>query len=84
MRVRILGRYWNLRLGVPALANAADCDPPNLRGKQIRIGPDKEHELEHIIHELTHAAFWWLDEDYVREFAADSAKILNDCGYSKS
>ena len=83
MRVRILGRYWNLRLGVPALANAADCDPPDVPAKEIRIGPDQEHELEAVIHEVMHAADWHKDEAWVGSVAADLAAILKRIGYRK-
>lgn len=83
MRVKILGKHWNLRLGVPGLANGADIDPPDAPNKQIRIGPDQSAEMEFIIHEAIHGAGWHISEEFVAQFAEDVATILKRCGYRK-
>ena len=36
MRVKLLGRVWNLRFA-PNLANRGDCDPPDVPKKEIRV-----------------------------------------------
>lgn len=83
MRVRILGKYWRLRLNVAGLSNGADIDDPTERNKEIRIGTDSENEMEFIIHEALHGAGWHIEEGFVAQFATDLALILKRCGYSK-
>ena len=80
--VSILGRRYRFRL-VPNLAARGDCDPPDKRGKQIRVwsGTKDQERLEVLIHELLHAANWSLAEEHVAQFAADTAAILWRLGY---
>lgn len=85
MRVLILGRFWELRF-VKNLANRGDCDPPQTKGKMIRIKSslNGEEELEVILHELIHAAEWKLRaEEHVEEEARDFARILWRLGYRR-
>lgn len=83
MYVTILGKRWRLvfQPRVPALGgdgNDGICCPPTERGKRIVISSSLrgEHLLEILLHELLHAAFWWLDEEYVVQVSRDFAKIL--------
>ena len=82
MRVRILGKLWNLRFA-PNLANRGDCDPPTARGKEIRVSSSLrgEERLEVLLHELVHAAGWHIDEEFVGRFAHDTARALWRLGY---
>lgn len=82
MRVKILGKVWNLRFA-PNMANRGDCDPPTTRGKEIRILSSLrgEERLEVVIHELVHAAGWHIDEGFVAGFARDAARALWRLGY---
>ena len=36
MRIKLLGRIWNLRFA-PNLAHRGDCDPPDRPNKEIRV-----------------------------------------------
>jgi hypothetical protein len=78
VRVRILGKYWNLRR-VPNLgSNKGICQHPDSAAKEIHIqsGLRGEQLLETVIHEVLHAANWHLDEEFVTDFARDVTKIL--------
>ena len=82
MRVRILGRFWELRFA-SGLSNRGDCDPPDKRGKEIRVSADLQGEerLEILLHELVHAAGWHIDESFAEQFARDVARILWRLGH---
>ena len=82
MRVKILGKVWNLRFA-PNMANRGDCEPPTSPGKEIRISSSLggEDRLEVLIHELVHAAGWHIDETFVERFARDAARALWRLGY---
>lgn len=82
MRVRVLGKVWQLRFA-PNMANRGDCEPPDKRGKEIRISSSLhgEQRLEVLIHELLHAAGWHIDESFVEQFARDAARTLWRVGY---
>jgi hypothetical protein len=82
VRVKILGKHWNLRFA-PNLANQGDCDPPTARGKEIRVASRLrgEERLEVLLHELVHAGIWNLDEQFVDQFAHDAARVLWRLGY---
>jgi hypothetical protein len=84
MRVKILGKFWDLRFA-SNLANRGDCDDPRVRGKAIRIaaGLGDEELAEVAIHECLHAAGWHIDEEFVEQFAADVARVLHRLGYRK-
>jgi hypothetical protein len=82
MRIKILGKLWNLRFA-PNLANRGDCDPPTARAKEIRIASSLhgEERLEVLLHEFCHAAGWHIDEGFVERFASDAARVLWRLGY---
>ncbi len=82
MRVKLLGRVWNLRFA-PNLANRGDCDPPDVSKKEIRVLSTLtgEERLEVLVHEMVHAAGWHLDEAFVERFARDAARALWRLGY---
>lgn len=84
MKLKMRGKVWTLeRKRLKELDG--QCDPPNLPNKRIFIhaGLRGEKELDAIIHELTHAAHWDLDEPAVDEFSTDLARILWRMGYRK-
>jgi hypothetical protein len=66
-------------------ADDGTCDPPTQRGKRITIDPrvrrDSRKYMETVLHELLHAAVWSLDEEYVRTYAHDAARILHRLGF---
>jgi hypothetical protein len=82
MRVTVLGKVWQLRFA-PNMANRGDCEPPDKRGKEIRISSSLrgEQRLEVLVHELLHAAGWHIDESFVEQFARDAARTLWRVGY---
>lgn len=56
------------------------CSPPDQPNKTIRIhksirSPKKMTEV--LVHEMTHAHFWDLDENAVQGFAEDVANVLD-------
>lgn len=86
MIVRILGKAWRLVFvrGLIAQKRArGECDPPEKRGKQIRVDESLhgEERLEVIIHEMLHAGLWLLDEDVVARLAVCIARELTRLGY---
>ena len=84
MRVRIGGKYWNLRF--TRLKNhKGDCDAPILRKKEIRItkGLDPKEELEVVIHELLHSADWYKDEEWIERTGCEISHILWRLGWRK-
>lgn len=85
MRVKICKRYYDLAFS--EIEDFGQCDAPHEAAKRIRIRhehPDDREELDTTIHECVHAAQWWLDEDYVSEFAHDLAAILWRLGWRKT
>lgn len=85
MRVRIAGQYYDLDFA--DIDDLGLCDHPKALGKRIRIrhkhGSDLD-ELDTTIHECLHASAWWLDEEYVSQFAEDIARILWRLGWRKT
>lgn len=78
--ITIMGKRWGFRF-VRRCHNPAyegECDPPYVKGKEIRIrrGMTLQEEVETVIHEVMHAADWYKDEDWVRPASHDLAKIL--------
>lgn len=61
----------------------ASCDPPDRTRRTICIcdGLTPERELDVLIHEMLHAAYWDLDEAAIAETATDIAKALIALGY---
>jgi len=62
-----------------------DCDPPETKGKKIRIAKDlsPQEELEVVIHESLHAADWYKDEEWVEVVAKDISNLLWRIGWRK-
>lgn len=86
MFVTLMGRRYRLqfcRLGRQQARGT--CDPPSIRGKQIRIDERlaDEEQLEVILHELLHACDWRADEDHITEQAEDMARVLWRLGYRR-
>jgi len=89
--VTIRRKRWLLRfvsnLGRDAAGHRlwGDCDPPNKRGKTIRIlrGLNPHDELDTLIHEALHAGSWDLSEDSVNELARDIARLLWRVGWRR-
>jgi hypothetical protein len=81
MRIRILGKVWNVRFA-PAAELGRDfgtCDPPSVRRKEITVRDDlRGRELvDTIIHESLHAGGWHqLDEAFVDRLATDVSRLL--------
>lgn len=83
MRLRILGKCWQLRFA-PNMSNRGDCDPPTKPSKEIRIASNLHGEelTEVLLHEILHAANWHLDEEFVAQFAHDAARALTRLGFT--
>jgi len=84
MQITILGKRFQLRF-VERLDKArGECDDPCQPKKEIRIRErlKGEQKLEVLIHEMTHAAGWHIDEKFVEQFAKDLARNLTKLGYT--
>jgi hypothetical protein len=84
VQVTIRGKRWRLKREKIRGAYGT-CDGPNEKGKSITIDPNisGQTELDTIIHECLHAAFWDMDEEAVSEVGTDMARILTRLGYKK-
>lgn len=84
MKIRIRDKQWTVRR--TALKNVRGlCDHPEEPGRTIRVArhlKDAE-ELEVLLHEMLHAAFWDLDESVVESVADDLGAALWKYGYRK-
>lgn len=60
------------------IAHNGECDPPDETGKEIRIDQAARGKqlLDNLIHEMIHAAFWHIDEEYVTKLATDMAREI--------
>lgn len=81
--VKIRGKRYRLRFADLPPELDGDCDNPATKGKAIRINRKLRglEQLDTIIHELLHAAFWDLDEQAILEAGTDVAKALWRLGY---
>ena len=84
MRIYIRKKRWEL-VFEKLTGCRGDCDSPESRGKRIRISRSLkgEEQLEVLIHEFLHAAYWDMDEEAVESAAADIARALWKLGYRK-
>lgn len=85
MKVKILGKCWNLiRCQLPGDRDG-DCNSPSDIQKSIRVRSSLtgKREMEVLLHELLHAADWHKDETWVATVASDVAHILWRLGYRK-
>lgn len=88
MILTILGKRWDLRfvnrVGVRG-KGGGDCDPPDVPNKKIRIarGQTEKGELEAVIHECLHAAYWHHEEEHVEQLGVDLANALWRLGWRK-
>ena len=78
--------YRRAKVVVGGVEVDASCDPPDRTRRAICIseGLTPERELDVLIHEMLHAAYWDLDETAIAETATDVAKALLSLGYSKT
>jgi len=88
-QIKILGRAWHLRFvsggEFQMEKQLGECDHPSARNKSIRIANDIDGELlmDTVIHEMTHAAFPMIGEDWVEQFATDVARVVTSLGYAR-
>jgi hypothetical protein len=70
---------------VDGVESDASCDPPDRTRRTIRIreGLSPERELDVLIHEMLHAAYWDLCEEAIEATATDIAHALFELGYRK-
>lgn len=85
MRVRILGKVWRLEF-CDRLSDRGRCDSPTTKAKAIRVwsGLKGQEELEVLLHEMLHAAFWQVDEEFIDGSARDISAALYRLGYRKT
>lgn len=89
MRVKIVGKYWNLifikRNGNRSFYGICEVTSSVPKSKVIKIekGHTDEKTLELIVHECLHAACWDLSEELVTGYAHDVAKVLTKLGYHR-
>jgi hypothetical protein len=82
VRVNIMGKVWDLIFISPKNLpkdRYADCDPPEVKGKVIRVSDKLTGEIliDTIIHECFHAGSkMQLDEDFIDRFASDIARVI--------
>jgi hypothetical protein len=92
MRINIMGRRWQLK----HVSNLTGPQPQPVNStivlgkcyhdtKEIAIlsGMDEMDEMDTYIHEVTHAACPFLEENFVKQFSNDLTKVLWDLGYRK-
>lgn len=85
MKITLRGkRYTFKRCRMPSDA-LGQCDPPDERGKQIRVCHTLrgEKELDVVIHELLHGCMWNLGETAINDSATDIASVLWRMGYRR-
>lgn len=84
MKIKILGREWELKY-CDNLSTRGLCDSPTTINKKIRIwkGLKDREELEVLLHEMLHAAFWQIDEEFIDEASKDISIVLDKLGYKK-
>ncbi len=77
MRVKILGKYWNLKFS-PNLSTKGHCDAPTIPRKRMLISSTLRGKalLAALLHETHHAADWNKDEEWVQEVSDDQAEII--------
>ena len=87
MHVSILGRRFEFKF-VPFLGKNVHgkCEDPKCANPIIRIkqGLSEEETLDAILHEIGHASDWHKTEEWINDFATDTAKILIRLGYRKT
>ena len=89
MRISVFGKPWSLlfvayvsgtraKRGRYAGGDHGSCSRPDKAPREIKIRGDLAGRrlLDVLIHELTHAANWHIDEDHVNRFASDVARTL--------
>lgn len=84
MKIKILGKIWNLEFRkLNKRRERGKCDSPLSRNKEIVIDErlEGEEKLEVLIHEMLHAAFWNIDEEYIDKSAKDISHVLWRLGY---
>lgn len=83
MIVSVLWQKLNLRF-TRLRTCRGKCDPPDAKDRTIRVDSRLEGQelMEVLLHEITHAASWPIDEDFIAQFARDAARILTDCGFT--
>lgn len=84
MFLTIRGKRWRF-LRRRMRKDFGRCEHPLERDKAILIAPGLKHELELevIVHELLHAAFWDMSEQAILEAGQDVARALWRIGYRK-
>jgi hypothetical protein len=83
--ITIRGRRWRLRYQRLPIGMDGECEAPDVEGKRILIhkGLKDLDELETLLHEMIHAAYWDLNEEAVHDGAHDIALALWRIGYRK-
>lgn len=90
LRVKVMGKLWNLLFMPESRIPKVDGEPgdgltdsPETPNKAMRVACELrgEKRLEITLHEIMHAGNWHLDEEFVREFCEDQARILWRLGY---
>lgn len=78
MRVKLNGKFWNLRF-VPQLRDYGDMvDPGSAEGRRIRIGTwqSEEELLDTILHELLHCIEPNWTEERVTQASREMSLVL--------
>lgn len=87
MRVKILGKVWDLRFvnRLKPSTVGGDCDSPDTPNKAIRIvrGLHPKEEGRIITHEILHCGEWNFDESWVDDFSRDLNEIQWRLGYRR-
>jgi len=84
MRIKILGKYWNLRFvtnlglnenGEEYLGHTDHPDTPN-KAIKVKLGQSTEEEFDTILHECIHVLFPQADEDFVHQSSNDLTRLM--------
>jgi len=78
MKITMRGKTWDYYVKKSLPNRYGECDSPTTPNKKIQIlkSLPLEKFLSTFIHELTHAGFWDISENAVREYSDDLAKNL--------
>lgn len=64
-----------------------DADPPTVKNPRVRVHRKMqgkgESELDVLVHEALHLAFWDVDEEVINRVGLDMARMLWKLGYRR-
>jgi hypothetical protein len=83
--IKLLGKVWLLKWVSRLKGKWGDIDPPDQRGRAIRISREAKGRrlLIVLIHEMLHGCFWQIDEDVIDQSSIDIGDALWRLGFRR-